>query len=61
WVQEEPRNMGALGFLSLNMEGITISKYISRPSMAASATGFSKMHAKEQASLLEQAFNPLTP
>ena len=57
WVQEEPRNMGALGFLSLNLEGITISKYISRPNMAASATGFSKMHAKEQASLLEQAFS----
>ncbi|MBL7718749.1 MAG: 2-oxoglutarate dehydrogenase E1 component [Flavipsychrobacter sp.] len=57
WVQEEPRNMGALSFLNLNLEGITISKYVSRPAMAASATGFSKMHAKEQATLLEQAFS----
>lgn len=56
WVQEEPRNMGALGFLVLNGEALNISKHISRPGMAASATGFSKMHAKEQASLLEQAF-----
>jgi 2-oxoglutarate dehydrogenase E1 component len=56
WVQEEPRNMGALGFLTLNLEGVTISKYISRQSMAASATGFSKMHAKEQKLIVDQAF-----
>jgi 2-oxoglutarate dehydrogenase E1 component len=57
WVQEEPRNMGALGFLMMNLEGITISKYISRPAMAASATGFSKMHAKEQKLILDAAFS----
>jgi 2-oxoglutarate dehydrogenase E1 component len=56
WVQEEPRNMGALGFLTLNTEGI-IDKYISRAAAAASATGFSKMHAKEQQGLVDQAFN----
>jgi 2-oxoglutarate dehydrogenase E1 component len=56
WVQEEPRNMGALGFLTLNTEGI-IDKYISRAAAAASATGFSKMHAKEQQGLVNQAFN----
>ncbi len=57
WVQEEPRNMGALGHLVLNLDGITISKYISRPAMAASATGFSKMHAKEQKIILDDAFS----
>ncbi|MBS1773595.1 MAG: 2-oxoglutarate dehydrogenase E1 component [Bacteroidetes bacterium] len=56
WVQEEPRNMGALGFLTLNTEGV-VNKYLSRPSSAASATGFSKMHAKEQQALVDQAFN----
>ena len=56
WVQEEPRNMGALSFLKLNLpDDFTISKYISRPAMAASATGFSKMHAKEQAAIIEEA------
>lgn len=57
WVQEEPRNMGALGHLVLNLDSITISKYISRPAMAASATGFSKMHAKEQKIILDAAFD----
>lgn len=56
WVQEEPRNMGALGYLTLNADGI-VDKYISRAAGAASATGFSKMHAKEQQGLVEQAFN----
>jgi 2-oxoglutarate dehydrogenase E1 component len=56
WVQEEPRNMGALGYLKLNQEEIPM-KYISRPAGAASATGFSKMHAKEQQALIDDAFN----
>ncbi len=56
WVQEEPRNMGALSYLKLNQEEIPMT-YISRPAGAASATGFSKMHAKEQQSLIDQAFD----
>jgi 2-oxoglutarate dehydrogenase E1 component len=56
WVQEEPRNMGALSFLKMNLpDDLGIKKYISRPAMAASATGFSKMHAKEQAAIIEEA------
>ncbi len=56
WVQEEPRNMGALSFLKLNLpDELPISKFISRPAMAASATGFSKMHAKEQAAIIDAA------
>lgn len=55
WVQEEPRNMGALSFLKMNLEDFPMS-YISRTASASPATGFSKLHAKEQQSLVEQAF-----
>ena len=56
WVQEEPRNMGALSYLKMNLpDDFGIKKFISRPAMAASATGFSKMHAKEQAAIIEEA------
>lgn len=56
WVQEEPRNMGALAFLVLNQDAI-LMKYISRPAGAATATGFSKFHAKEQQKLVDDAFS----
>lgn len=55
WVQEEPRNMGALSFLTVNLEDFPI-RYLSRRSSASPATGFGKMHAKEQAEIIEQAF-----
>lgn len=52
WVQEEPRNMGAAGFLFMNQENFKVSQYIARPASAASATGFSKYHAKQQEELI---------
>lgn len=55
WVQEEPRNMGALFFLSMTLDGFAM-KYLSRPASASTATGFAKKHAIEQQQLLEQAF-----
>jgi 2-oxoglutarate dehydrogenase E1 component len=61
WVQEEPRNMGALSFLQMNLspqgagDGFPI-RYLSRPASASTATGFAKKHAQEQAALVEQAF-----
>ncbi|XZF14372.1 2-oxoglutarate dehydrogenase E1 component [Chitinophagaceae bacterium MMS25-I14] len=55
WVQEEPRNMGALGFLAQNLENFPLG-YISRPASASTATGFSKQHTKEQNELIEKAF-----
>lgn len=55
WVQEEPRNMGAAGFLQMTLEDFPI-KFISRPAGAATATGFAKMHAKEQQALVDKAF-----
>lgn len=55
WVQEEPRNMGALAFLKMNLEEFPMT-YISRPASAATATGFSKKHSQEQQALIEKAF-----
>ena len=57
WVQEEPRNKGAVGFLKLNLWDEFPMKFICRPPSAASATGFSKMHAVEQQRIIDEAFN----
>ncbi len=57
WVQEEPRNMGAAGYLYMNQENFSVSRYITRPASAASATGFTKSHAKQQKELIvDKAF-----
>ena len=56
WVQEEPLNMGAATFLRMNLKNINF--YItSRTPSASTATGYSKVHAKEQAELVEKAFS----
>jgi 2-oxoglutarate dehydrogenase E1 component len=61
WVQEEPRNMGALSFLQSGLsrsgdEGGLRMKYLSRPASASTATGFAKQHAIEQQELVNEAF-----
>ncbi len=56
WVQEEPLNAGAASFLKMNCE-IPFKKMVSRGLRAASATGFSKKHAQEQAQILAEAFS----
>jgi 2-oxoglutarate dehydrogenase E1 component len=55
WVQEEPANMGAASFLKTNFEAFPM-KYLCRKASASTATGFGKVHSKEQNSLIEQAF-----
>ena len=55
WVQEEPRNMGALSFIIMNLSDFKMN-YISRLASASTATGFAKKHAIEQAQLVEEAF-----
>ncbi len=55
WVQEEPLNMGAASFLKMNLHSINFG-IISRKSSASTATGFSKVHAKEQAEIVNTAF-----
>jgi len=56
WVQEEPMNMGAAGFLQMNLKSINFG-VISRNASASTATGYAKVHAKEQAEIIETAFN----
>ncbi len=55
WTQEEPLNMGAAGFLRMNLKNINFH-IISRAASAATATGYAKIHAKEQAAIVDQAF-----
>ena len=56
WVQEEPLNMGAASYLRMNLTSINFG-IISRPPSAATASGFSKVHAEQQAEILKTAFS----
>ena len=56
WVQEEPLNMGAASFLRMNVKHINLY-IISRQASAATASGYSKIHAKEQAQIVDTAFS----
>ena len=59
WVQEEPANMGALRYLKV-MFGSAFGShpltYVSRPAAASPATGSGNAHKKEQARILDEAF-----
>ncbi len=56
WVQEEPLNMGAASFLRMNLKNINF--YItSRAASASTASGYNKIHVKEQAELVNTAFD----
>lgn len=59
WCQEEPQNQGAWDqikhrFRSLDEAGIPLW-YVGRPSAAAPATGYAKVHQEEQNKLIDQA------
>ena len=60
WVQEEPLNMGAWGFLRLRLGERIFGKNplrpIGRPETASPATGSASAHKKEQATLIQTAF-----
>jgi len=56
WVQEEPLNMGAATFLRMNLQNINFH-IVSRKPGAATATGYTKIHAKEQAGIIGTAFD----
>ena len=67
WVQEEPRNMGAWIFMRTRLQRIMAKTgearaigYAGRPESASTAPGSPKLHAREQAELLEHAFAPPT-
>lgn len=55
WVQEEPLNMGAASFLKMNLNSFEF-RLIGRAASAATATGFNKVHAKEQEEIIQKAF-----
>ncbi|GAA1648066.1 multifunctional oxoglutarate decarboxylase/oxoglutarate dehydrogenase thiamine pyrophosphate-binding subunit/dihydrolipoyllysine-residue succinyltransferase subunit [Microbacterium flavum] len=58
WVQDEPENQGAWPFIALevvkHLHGRTIRR-VSRAAAASTATGSPKVHAREQAAILEKA------
>lgn len=55
WVQEEPANMGAWSFIQRVYKKENI-ELISRRVSASPATGFAKVHVKEQAEIVSKAF-----
>jgi len=63
WVQEEPRNMGAYGFVAPRLRtmlaGSVASGYAGRSERAAPSEGSMRSHLEEQERLLEQAFAEL--
>jgi 2-oxoglutarate dehydrogenase E1 component len=59
WVQEEPANVGALGYVTPHLERIAGQRpfrSIKRAASASPATGSSKAHAIEQQTLMDLAF-----
>lgn len=57
WVQEEPANMGSWHFILSQFYGKLQLRVVARKSSASPATGYNKAHGKEQAAIVEQAFN----
>jgi 2-oxoglutarate dehydrogenase E1 component len=63
WCQEEPQNMGAWSFVAPRIEQtlkkIDVrarrAKYVGRPESASTATGSARIHAAEQAALIDKA------
>jgi 2-oxoglutarate dehydrogenase E1 component len=56
WVQEESLNMGAATFLRMNLKNINFY-IISRQASASPATGYNKVHQKEQEQIIDTAFS----
>ena len=55
WVQEEPENMGTWAYLLRTYRQIEI-ELISRKPSASPATGYGKLHTKEQEEIVNKAF-----
>ncbi len=55
WLQEEPENMGYWTYI-LRVYKEKNLQLISRKASASPATGYAKVHAEEQKSLIDQAF-----
>ncbi len=57
WVQEEPLNMGAWGYIAMHFNEVKW-EVIARPASGAPATGSSKRSANQQIAIIEKAFSP---
>ena len=55
WVQEEPENMGPWPFILRKFTMIPLTR-VSRKESASPATGFMKLHKREQQEILDMAF-----
>jgi len=55
WVQEEPENMGPWRFVFSHLE-MTDAQYIGRKAKASPASGFKKVHDKQQKQIIDDAF-----
>jgi 2-oxoglutarate dehydrogenase E1 component len=55
WVQEEPQNMGGWMYI-LNAMRSEIIDVVSRKASSSPATGYNKVHQKEQREIVERAF-----
>jgi len=63
WCQEEPKNMGAWGWIEPNLEWVLDhvgaktprAVYAGRPASASTATGLAKRHLTEQQTLIKEA------
>ncbi|MDA1354616.1 MAG: 2-oxoglutarate dehydrogenase E1 component [bacterium] len=58
WAQEEPQNMGYWSHIITHLPEFAW-QYVGRAFSASPAVGNSKVHAKEQAAIVEAAFKPL--
>lgn len=56
WVQEEPANAGAWEYLSSRYAHFKNAKLIARPVSSSPATGYAKLHATEQARIVDECF-----
>lgn len=55
WAQEEPANMGYIGYVQRMVPKVDMD-FISRKASASPATGYSKVHKVEQDKIVNQAF-----
>ena len=55
WVQEEPENMGSWSYILRHMRKTNI-EVVARKESASPATGYNKIHVKEQQQIIELAF-----
>ncbi len=55
WVQEEPENMGPWRYVFSHLK-MTDARYIGRKAKASPASGFKKVHDKQQKEIVVQAF-----